>query len=309
MSLKSLSLSRRCALMVLSAFVVAPFWNAARAEEKAAAPVDQAEWAYLDNGHLRIGVKKSSGACIGYLSTGEGARNVLNHFDQGRFVQQSYYGDSDGSMWGQNAWRYNPVQGGEYKGAPSTLLELKIDKTSLYARTTPRHWARGDLLPEVVMEEWIDLKDSVAHVRFKMTYNGTKTHSNQAQEIPAIFVDPLLANLVAYDGDKPWTGAALSKKKPGWPNESQKLVENWAAYVDDTNWGVGAYVPVATEATCYRYQGGGNSNCSYIAPITYFALTPGKVFDYDLYLTIGSTEEIRQAFTRLHQVREAKPKP
>ena len=75
-------------------------------------------------------------------------------------------------MWGKNPWRWNPVQGGGYKGVPATVLEIKTEPTSLYAKTRPRHWASEADLPEVTMEEWISLTGKVAHVRFKMSYTG-----------------------------------------------------------------------------------------------------------------------------------------
>jgi hypothetical protein len=261
------------------------------------------EWLYLDNGQLRLGVNKTSGACIGYLARSDTQQNVLNHYDQGRFVQQSYYGDEDGSRWVEKPWRYNPVQGGNYRGEDAVVQELHTDKSTMYAKVTPRNWAGGQLLPEVVMEQWIKLQGPLAHVRFKMTYHGDKTHAPRHQEIPAIFVQPELKTLIAYDGARPWTNDTLTRKVPGWPNQSQKLTENWVAYINDQNCGVGAYVPIASEATCYRFEGGGNSNCSYVAPLTTFALTPGKEFEYDFYLTLGSVEEIRSRFKQLHQER------
>lgn len=264
------------------------------------------DWVYLDNGVLRLGVDKVSGACIGYLSASGSTRNILNHYDRGRFVQQSYYGDADGSLWAKQAWRYNPVQGGDYKGAPSVVQELRIDGASLYAKVTPRHWANGALLPEVTMEEWIELKGSLVQIKFRMTYNGDKTHAARHQEIPAIFVEPQFATLVTYEGAQPWTNEAVARKQPGWPNQMQRLTENWVAYVDEHDFGVGAYVPIATEATCYRYQGGANSNCSYVAPIATFALKPGLVFEYTAFLTLGNSSQIRARFQRLHEASKLK---
>jgi hypothetical protein len=52
---------------------------------------------YLENGVIRIGVDKSRGSAIGYFSLSKDPRNLLNHHDEGRFIQQSYYGDPDGS--------------------------------------------------------------------------------------------------------------------------------------------------------------------------------------------------------------------
>jgi len=214
-------------------------------------------------------------------------------------VQQSYYGAKDDSMWGDKPWRYNPVQGGDWKGHPATLLEFKIEKTELYSKTRPRHWANGADIPEMVMEQWAALHDDVLHVRFRMTYTGTVAHPPTHQEIPAIFVEPRFATLVLNDGKE------LRRWKPGWPNEYVKIPEHWAAWLDDEGRGLGLYVPVANEATCYRFgDGKGTSACSYIAPITTFAITPGKVWEYEAWFTLGTEEAIRTRIGELRKVAE-----
>lgn len=259
---------------------------------------------FIDNGQIKLGIKKSSGAGIAWFSESGSQRNLLNHFDHGRLVQQSYYGNKDGSLWGKNPWRWNPVQGGGYKGKPATVLELKSDPNGVYAKIRPRHWATEADLPEVLMEEWITLTNRVAHVRFKMSYTGTEAHTKNAQEIPAFFAEPDLSTLVVYDKEKPWTNDAVSRNQPGWPNEGRKITENWAAYVDTNNFGIGAYVPIAKSLTCYRYAAGQTSRqgaCSYFAPITYFSITPGFTFEYDLFITLGTADRIRQTFREIHE--------
>jgi hypothetical protein len=195
------------------------------------------------------------------------------------------------------------VQGGDWRGTPAVLSDWQSGVRKgvpwLWARTTPRHWANGALLPEVVFEQRLELRGDIVHTKFTMRYNGRNTHAPRHQEIPAVFVEPQFATLAFYEGDAPWSGAGLTRRQPGWPNEHVKLSENWAAYLDETDWGVGIYVPVASEATSYRFQGGGNSNCSYIAPITTFALKPDLVWQYDAYLTIGYLSDIRSRFTSL----------
>ncbi|NJR42503.1 MAG: hypothetical protein HC767_07410 [Akkermansiaceae bacterium] len=154
-----------------------------------------------------------------FLGQSGSTRNLLNHYDRGRLVQQSYYGDSDGSLWDKRPWRYNPVQGGDYRGKSSRLIELCSDSTSLYSKSVPLHWATGAELPECLMEQWVKLEGSLVHARFQMTYSGTTTHSAHHQEIPAIFVDASLATLVTYTGLAPWTGAELTRRAPGTSNE------------------------------------------------------------------------------------------
>jgi hypothetical protein len=155
------------------------------------------------------------------------------------------------------------------------------------------------------MEETITLEKNIAHIVYTFRYNGTVEHPNKPQELPAVFVDYALPNLVFYKADKPWTKDTLTSVVPGWPNESQKMNENWAAYVDDVQWGIGVYVPGTNIMTTYRHNGdlvtgpyGGA--CSYLAPVRKFSIKPGFVFTYDVYLIIDKLTEIREAFYKIH---------
>lgn len=251
-------------------------------------------WVYLDNGEVRLGVNMEAGACIGWFSRSGGGANLLNIHDVGRYVQQSYYGDEDGSLWGKNPWRYNPVQGGSWKNAPAEVVETKSDTTTLYAKTTPRHWAAGWLTPECVMEEWLRLEGGLARLKFKVTYSGEKTHAARHQELPALFVTPKLDTLVFLDAEK-----KLVRKQPGFPNEYIRVGEPWCAWVDGGDNGLGLFMPHTTEATCYRVRNGNNGDCSYMAPIQTFALKTGLVFEYEVVLALGSLEQLSATFAKL----------
>ena len=127
-------------------------------------------WTYLDNGHIRIGIDKSRGACIGFFSESKTARNLLNHFDEGRFIQQSYYGKADGSDWNGKPWVYNPVQGGSWDRKPSRLVDFKLEekKKLLYTKIEPRRWSSAKPCPEALMEQYISLHGKVAKINFIM---------------------------------------------------------------------------------------------------------------------------------------------
>lgn len=261
---------------------------------------------YIDNGTIRLGVDISAGGCIFYFAESDKKRNLLNHFDKGRFIQQSYYGKEDGSDWNGTPWRWNPIQGGGYKGEAAKILKQKISKDHLYISSRPKHWATGDDVEEATMEERISLNGKVAHIQYTFTYTGTITHPAVPQELPAVFVDAALKNLVFYDGDTPWSNKELRSVVPGWPNEGQRTTEHWAAYIDDSGWGVGVYTPGTEELTTYRYEGDGmqgatGSSCSYFAPIRIFSVEPGMVFKYDIYITIGQIDEIRERFRKIHK--------
>lgn len=259
------------------------------------------DWLFLDNGEIRLGVLKSSGSGIAWFSDSKSPRNLVNHWDRGRLIQQSYYGEKDDSLWNKQPWRWNPVQGGDWRGSPAKTLQLTATTNSLYAKTLPKHWAGGQDLTNTLMEEWITLTGRVAHVRYKFSYTGSTAHPECDQEIPAFFVAPDLDTLVLYNGPKPWTDDKLQRSRPGWPNESRTLTEPWAAYLDKNDYGIGLCVPIATNLTCYRFGDGDpqHGSCSYFAPLTRFAIRPGFVFEYELWVTAGPVKEIRDRFKKL----------
>ncbi len=270
-----------------------------------------ADWIYLDNGQVRLGLDRAAGASIGFFGESATGRNLLNHYDKGRFIQQSYYGAKDGSDWNGKPWRWNPVQGGGWRGEPARTLVFTNTATTLYAKTLPKHWATGADLPEVVLEEWLTLTNRLAHLRFRMTYSGTANHPPAHQELPAVFADFALTNLVYYRGNAPWTGGVLTRRVPGWPNEYDKgLSENWAAYVDARDWGLGVCVPGTTEMTFYRNAGQAGPDgpgCSYFAPIRTLAITNGFKLDYEVFLAIGTVSELRNQFRSLSEELTKKP--
>jgi hypothetical protein len=258
---------------------------------------------FVENGKVKVGVDLSSGGSIFWFSEkageGRGERNLLNHADRGRFVQQSYYGKPDGSKWVEKEWCWNPVQGGDYKGRPARLVEVKEGEGSLYVRSVPVNWAGGEDVEDCRMEQWITLKEEVAKVRFRFSYKGEVEHPAKHQELPAVFVDLALGDLVYYKGDAPWTGGELAKEQPGWPNEYRDVPEEWAGFVGPDGRGVGVYFPGTKQITTYKHPGptgptGGG--CSYFAPIRTMAITPGLVFEYEVFLTIGTAGEMRGRF-------------
>lgn len=268
-----------------------------------AAPKDP--FTYLDNGSIRIGVDKSRGSAIGYLALSKDKRNLLNHHDEGRFIQQSYYGDRDGSIWGKKPWSYNPVQGGSYKGEDAKTLDFKLTEKELFAKIEPLHWANAKTCPEAIMQEWITLDGSVAKIRMRLDYTGPSQKANAHQEMPAMFVDFALPHLMFERDGKLIKHAPHLLGKDLKP-EGITYTGNWLAYVDDTNFGIGIYTPGTQDAVTYRHRGNGStgpngSACSYVAPVRRMTLTQGLVVDYNFYLTIGTLDEIRARFEKLRK--------
>lgn len=261
-------------------------------------------WVYLDNQHIRLGVNMDAGGSIGWFSHSHSSDNLLNAFDHGRYVQQSYYGDKDGSDWNGKPWTYNPVQGGSWKGVPAKVLESKEERDSLYVKTRPRHWATGEEISDMVMEQWFSIKGGLARLKYRMSYTGKTVHQTRKhQELPAMFVAPKRHTLVFCDqANTPWTNAPLTRKQPGPPGTAGNIFhtsERWAAWVDEHDQGIGIWFPHSDMATSYRVSDSGVGDCSYLAPLQTWALQPGMVFEYETVLALGTVEQLRAIFGKL----------
>jgi hypothetical protein len=265
----------------------------------------------LDNGQISLGLKRDSGGAIAWVSASGSERNLVNAYDRGRLIQQSYYGQADGSLWNGKPWRWNPVQGGDWRGNSAKILEMRSTPTTAYVKSLPKHWASGEDLTSTTMEQWITLDGPLAHIRYRFTQKSGADHPVRHQELPAIFVDPALSWLVVYSGDDPWSGGALDRSQPGWPNESREMTEHWAAYVDDEDFGLGVYVPVAKRLTCYRFGKDADAAdaCSYMAPLGEFAISADFQWQYDAALSIGKLSQLRERFAKLAATTSPETKP
>lgn len=270
---------------------------------------------YIDNGKVRLGVDMQRGGSVFYFALSKNKTNLLNHFDEGRFVQQSYYGEPDGSNWCGNNWSWNPIQGGGCNGLKAEVKESHFTKKCIHVVSTPVHWAYCKHMPELEMEEIITLEGNIGHIHYIFRNNGegATSHPKTSQEMPAIFVDAAYPNLICYEGNKPWQGDSLTSTVPGWPNQYKKRTEEWSAYVNEESYGIGAYTPDTYDITYYRYGDGTHTgseadHCSYFSPLRNFAIEKGMTVEYDVYLVIGNIQDIRNIFYRIHKKNHEKSK-
>lgn len=299
--------TRRKLLGELSTLVVAIcFCNGtALAQELTRPPDDDMLW--LSNSEVKVGLKKSSGGAIAWISSASSQKNLINAYDRGRLVQQSWYGKKDDSLWNNQPWSWNPVQGGDWRGRSAKILEERHDQTSSFMRTRPVHWATGADVDECEMRQTITLKETLIHSRYDFAFHGMDTHPGRHQELPAFFVDASLDTLILYEGDAAWSDGPITRRQPGFPNEYARISEHWAAYVAQNDIGIGLFVPKADEATFYRFPAQKDRShklseaswCSYVAPIRTLAVTPMFEFTYDVWITLGSATEIRERFKKI----------
>lgn len=261
---------------------------------------------FLDDGAVRVGVDLGKGGTITYLSKSGSTLNVVNSWDLGREVQQSYYAGPDNFGSPAPPWEnfpWNPVGAGDTYGHSSTVLEHSNDGRVLYVRSRPLQWALSNVPCECVFEQWISLQAGAAVVRNRMT-NNRSDHTPYAaypQELPAAYAAGAFWRLMTYSGSEPFTGGALSQlaaaPPPDWSPPFQ-ATEHWAALVDDTGFGLGV-VNWSTSQFVGGFAGtpgiGGPSDFStgYIAPVLLDVLDWNIQYEFDYALVVGTVDEIR----------------
>ncbi len=277
---------------------------------------------YVENARVKVGVDLDAGGAIMHvedklLKTG----NIINYFDRGRQIQQSYYsgpvpyigpkGERPNQRWAGLGW--NPIQTGDCAGNASPVLSFtRPTASAMKIVTSPMLWPHAGVRAECTFTTLIELTPngflftaSIANARSDHADYGRK-----AQETPAVYTNARWYKLVSYLGEKPWTGAPLTTivakgDGKGWPWRNYFSPESWSALVDDADTGIGVYAP-ATHATTAGFAGGDapkGQNLSpraaptgYIAPLAYNVLDHNARLGYQALFAVGKLAEIRQTF-------------
>ena len=283
------------------------------------APVYAKETYFFENERYRVGVELAWGGGLSYLldktCTVPGLGNLLNHFDTGRLVQQSYYGTGDppyvrGEFMG-NSWVYNPVQGGDRGNNKSKLIETRVSEHEVYVKCRPRDWGHDGGDTYSYMENWYRLDGDYLVVDNRFTdFSGWK-HPCNGQELPAFYTVSYLGDFHWYNGDRPWTDDEMSMVDdlPFWPDDWNKCTflfqpgntETWAAFTDKDGYGLGLYVPNVTRWVAGRHAYDGSKDpragsTNYIAPTRRITLTCFKPLTYSYLICAGQLSDIRAKF-------------
>ena len=243
--------------------------------------------------------------------------NLINKFDPGRLVQQSYYsiikdGYESGEFMG-DTWNYNPVQGGNQLGESSKIVDVVTTDSSLYIKCRPLDWAKSaeEITPSY-MEATYTLKDGLVDVSCRFVdFYGCKSE-NTTQEMPAFYCIEPFNRFVYYGGNAPWTddpNLSYENKLIFWPDAGYPnfaSTENWAAFIGefDDSFGIGIYVPSEPSflAGVYEREKTTKSDpsidgpTSYIAAIEWVEFESFNPIEYNYYISTGTTAEMRNAF-------------
>ena len=267
---------------------------------------------FLDNGQIRLGVDLDLGGAITYLSEANRENNVVNSYDCGRQIQMSFYsgpvpfgvGDKQPKPhWSHIGW--NPIQSGDDFRHGSPVIDFRQDENHLYLKCVPMQWPLDDVPGECTFECWITLAGNTAEVRSRL--NNRRSDKTQyparTQELPAVYTNGPLYRLMTYAGRRPFTGDRLERiVKPASdpaPWASWLATENWAALVNDDDWGLGLW-----NSGCHRFSGGfagapgaggpKDNPTGYMAPNQIEILDHDIQYEFAYVLILGRLDDIRQ---------------
>jgi len=273
--------------------------------------VDTSKMEYIDNGTIKLGVNLELGGAITYIADSKSGKNLVNNWDWGRQIQMSFFaeprpyvekGQKPKKHWEHIGW--NPIQAGDDYGNGSKTVQFGKNETSLHVKCIPMQWPLNNVPGECTYEYWIELVANTVQVRCRL--NNARSDRNKYmgrhQELPAVYTNGEYYRLMTYKGDKPFTGDRVNRipKKTGddFPWTYWLATENWAALVDEDNWGLGIYKPdsslfVGGFAGKEGRGGTHDSPTGYIAPLHTEILDHNITYDYDYTLILGSLADIR----------------
>lgn len=270
------------------------------------------EMSYIENGVVKIGVDLNKGGTITFFADAHNLDvNLVNSADLGREIQQSYYSGPQpygNPNPGWPNWPWNPIGAGDCYGNPAEVIDHFNDDTTIYVKSIPMQWALNNVPCECTFEKWIEIDGNVAKVHYKFTNNRSDTtvYPARHQELPAVYTTDRFYRIFTYTGSKPYTWGSLTQiPSTGPPWNYFNATEKWAALVQDNDWGLGVYNPIAQQ-----FAGGFNgtpgqgnptgSSCGYVTPLRTEVIYHDTVYEYDVYLILGYLDDIR-AFVYQHE--------
>lgn len=245
--------------------------------------------------------------------------NLINKHDTGRLIQQSYYGTAEGYedvYYGNDQWRYNPVQGGNQYNEASKIVDLEYTENYIYIKCRPLDWAlpAEDISP-AYMEAKYTIANGCVNVRCRFVDFSGFPATHTTQELPAFYCIEPFNRFVYYSGSEPWTGDKnLTYQNDlvfwpdmGYPNFAS--TENWSAFIGehDDSFGIGLYVPHNANFLAGIFDRGNTTqkdpslsiSTSYIAAVSWVDFESYKPMEYNYSIATGNVDEIRSAFNNV----------
>lgn len=263
----------------------------------------------LDNGTVTVGIDRSKGAAITWLSWADYPHNSVNHADPGRLIQQSYYAglrhdrSADGQSPSWNPWTWNPIQGGGVASwARVNVMERRADGT-LFGETVPKLWDMPDEEAAAIMRQWTGFEPTMPDVVVvkselvcqRETGDRWGPAAPRPQEIPACYFTRNFSDVRSYLGAGKWR-AETQAPGPPWGHANPPLKA--MAFFNKAGQGIAIFSPTSTINWNFGPHGGGKSDdpaagpCMHVAPLDRVKLGPQSTYSYRYWMIVGDESSI-----------------
>jgi hypothetical protein len=271
----------------------------------------------IDNRAVKVGIDRSMGASITWLSSKAHPENMINIHDPGRLLQQSYYAGkvldrrADGQSKDWSPWCWNPIQGGGVMSWARVTRFEKLQDRMLVAETIPKLWDMPDEEAEATMIQATEFEPDmpgVVRVRNRLVCKRRENDRwgdavPRHQELPACYFTSGFRHIECYLGEGRWR-RETQPAGPPWGRVKPPL--NVMACFNDHGQGVAVFSPVAGEKWNFGPHGPYNPSakptdapCVHMAPISSVRLGPATTLEYRYWMAVGSKADVTSAIDTL----------
>jgi hypothetical protein len=263
----------------------------------------------INNGTTKIGIDRSKGASITWLSSTDYPKNMVNIADPGRLIQQSYYAGrpldrtADGQHKAWSPWPWNPIQGGGVGSWARVTTFKKVDDKSLKSVTIPKLWDMDNEEAEALMKQHTSFEPDMPNVivvrnefisKRSAEDRWGKTTSNH-QEVPACYFTRNFGTIRSYLGNGNWRDESQAPGPPWGHAQPPRLT---MACFNADGQGVAIFSPTSGKTWNFGPHGTGKSNdptagpCVHVAPVSRVKMAPHSTYRYRYWLIVGTEKQL-----------------
>ncbi len=270
----------------------------------------------LENGTVKVGIDRTKGAAITWLSSADYPKNLVNVTDPGRLIQQSYYAGksldrrADGQSPAWSPWTWNPIQGGGVGSWARVNACERLDPPALHSETVPKLWDMPNEEAAALMRQWTAFEPGMPNVVVVRCEFVSRRDDNdrwgpavpRPQEIPACYFTRNFGAAKSYLGDGQWRDET---QPPGPPWGHARPPRNAMAFFAASGQGVAVFSPSATQPWNFGPHRDGETDdpaagpCMHVAPLDRVSLGPKSIYRFRYWLILGTAPQIA---TRLDEL-------
>ena len=272
--------------------------------------------AFIEHQSLKIGIDQSMGGSITHLSWAPTSKNVINSYDPGRLIQQSYYAgkrlnrQQEGQHKAWSPWTWNPIQGGGVQSwSRLTFFRKDERRRVLYTETIPKLWDMPNEEAQALMKQWTSFETGMPgvvvvkcelHCQRKIGDRWASACPNH-QELPATYFTRNFDTFKTYQGAGQWE-TVTQKIGPPW-GQTQSPRKAMACF-NENNQGVAIFSPNSifwNFGPCGPREPSSPTaaSCVHLAPVGILSLGEQSTVSYRYWLIVGTQEKITRRLDEL----------